>query len=112
MAVGYIDVPVLILGIDDILRGPWDWLHSVPAPAILECGGQRSATPVWLARPGVPAQSKRRRRCAVPAHSKSPACRLSCGLLFRTPAAGFLIPNCTTTPKCNTALFSQPAQIS
>src|SRR5438093_1175667 len=58
-------------------------LHSVAAPAILECGGKRSATPLWLARPGVPAQSKRRRRCALPAHSKSPACRLSCGLLYK-----------------------------
>src|SRR5881396_1642466 len=64
-----------------LLRGPWDGLHSVASPAILECGGKRSATPLWLARPGVPAHSKRRRCCALPAHSKSPGCRLSCGLL-------------------------------
>src|SRR6266516_3360437 len=64
-----------------LLRGLWDGLHSVAAPAILECGGKRSATPLWLARRGVPAQSKRRRRCAFPAHSKSPGCGLSCGLL-------------------------------
>src|SRR5438094_5340541 len=61
---------------------PWDGLHSAAAPAILECGGKRSATPLWLARRGDPAQSKRRRRCALPAHSKRPACRLSCGLLL------------------------------
>src|SRR6266567_5063975 len=38
--------------------GPWDGLHSAAAPAILECGGKRSATPLWLARRGDPAQSK------------------------------------------------------
>ena len=39
----------------DLLRGPWDGLHSVAAAAILECGGKRgkrSATPLWLARRG------------------------------------------------------------
>src|SRR5436190_20128588 len=50
----------------------------------LECGGKRSATPLWLARRKVPAQSKRRRRCALPAHAKGPACRLSSGLLCNT----------------------------
>src|SRR5213596_1390816 len=69
-----------------LLRGLWDGLHSVAAPAILECGGKRSATPLWLARPGVPAHSKRRRCCALPAHSKSPGCRLSCELLWKAVA--------------------------
>jgi hypothetical protein len=31
------------------------WLHSVAVPVILECGGKRSATPLWLPRRGVPA---------------------------------------------------------
>src|SRR5216117_2233782 len=46
-------------------------------------GGKGSATPLWLARRGVRAESKRRRRCALPAHSKGPACRLSSELLFK-----------------------------
>ena len=36
----------------------------------LECGGKRSATPLLLAVPGVGPKPKRRRRCALPAHSK------------------------------------------
>jgi len=34
----------------------------------MECGGKRSATPLWSQRAG-PNQQKRRRRCALPAHS-------------------------------------------
>src|SRR5213083_214095 len=64
-----------------MLRGSWAGLHSVAAPAALECGGKRSATPLWLALRGVRAKSKRRRRCALPAHSKGHACRLVGGLL-------------------------------
>jgi len=30
--------------------------------------------PLWLARRRVPAPPKRRRRCALPAHSKRPPC--------------------------------------
>src|SRR5438128_8636839 len=37
----------------------------------LECGGKRSATPLLLAVPGVGPKPKRRRRSALPAHSKS-----------------------------------------
>ncbi len=36
-------------------------------PDFLECGGKRSATPLWL--PGPPSE-KRCRRCALPPHSK------------------------------------------
>jgi hypothetical protein len=62
-----------------LLKTPWEGLHSFAAQAALECGGKRSATPLWLARRGVPAQPKRRRRCALPAHSKDPACPYAAG---------------------------------
>ncbi len=46
----------------------------------LECGGKRSATPLWLGQrlafPEVPATGRRRRRFALPAHSKRGAERL------------------------------------
>jgi hypothetical protein len=35
----------------------------------MECGGKRSATPLWSQRAGLN-QQKRRRRFALPAHSK------------------------------------------
>ena len=35
-----------------------------------ECGGKRSAPPRWLRRLSARSQPKRRRRCALPAHSK------------------------------------------
>src|SRR4029434_630063 len=38
----------------DILMAPWDGRHSVAAPAALECGGKRSATPLWFTPRGVP----------------------------------------------------------
>ena len=37
------------------------------ARSVLECGGKRSATPLFLA---VQSEPKHRRRCALPAHSK------------------------------------------
>jgi hypothetical protein len=44
-------------------------------PNYLECGGKRSATPLWVvstrANPEPPNNPKRRRRFALPAHSKS-----------------------------------------
>jgi hypothetical protein len=46
--------------------------------AILECGGKRSATPLWLGQRlaflEVPGGPKRRRRFALPAHSKRSLC--------------------------------------
>ena len=52
---------------------------------ILECGGKQSATPLWLQQEVGPAQPKRRRRSALPAHSIAPgeasraqACGLVC----------------------------------
>ncbi len=35
----------------------------------MECGGKRSATPLWLAASTGADKPKRRRRCALPAHS-------------------------------------------
>jgi len=40
-------------------------------PPHMECGGKRSATPLWLPRPPGAEKPKRRRRCALPAHSIS-----------------------------------------
>src|SRR6185369_5143328 len=39
--------------------------HGCPRSGFLDCGGKRSATPLWLC------VRKRRRRCALPAHSKT-----------------------------------------
>ena len=41
--------------------------------ALLDCGGKRSATPLWIRPRGAHLKPKRRRRCALPAHSKTPA---------------------------------------
>src|SRR5438874_10393817 len=87
-----------------LLRGPRDGRHSVAAPPALECGGKRSATPPWLARRKVPAQSKRRRRCALSGkqnrrlgrgladkHSKGPACFLASRLLCKSAALVWIL---------------------
>ena len=44
-------------------------IASAGTTAILDCGGKRSATPLWLTWPRVAPEPKRRRRCALPAHS-------------------------------------------
>jgi len=38
-------------------------------PAAMECGGKRRATPLWLGGLAGAGEPKRRRRCALPAHS-------------------------------------------
>jgi hypothetical protein len=42
---------------------------NLSTAATLECGGKRSATPLWLAGPADAAKPKPRRRFVVPAHS-------------------------------------------
>ena len=37
---------------------------------LLECGGERIATPLWIGYAPAPQEPKRRRRFALPAHSK------------------------------------------
>ncbi len=56
------------------------------AQKILDCGGKRSATPLWHGTGKIPAQ-KRRRRCALPAHSMSPlrSLRSLRQIIFTTP---------------------------
>jgi hypothetical protein len=55
---------------NDISRLP---VSSRLGQTTLECGGKRSATPLWLGQrlafPGVRGDPKRRRRFALPAHS-------------------------------------------
>src|SRR5439155_2444858 len=46
-------------------------------------GTKERLIPASVVNRGHSAQSKRRRRCALPAHSKGPACHLSCGLLCK-----------------------------
>jgi len=48
--------------------------------------GKRSATPLWLRSTWGSGPPKRRRRCALPAHSKGPACHLSSRLLGKLRA--------------------------
>ena len=61
--------------------GQSDSWSCAAASAPLECGGKRSATPLWMAERRCSAahrvaavQPKRRRRCALPAHPKPHAC--------------------------------------
>ena len=55
-----------------------DFGHGPCYAKRMECGGKRSATPLWLGQPlafpDVPGGRKRRRRFALPPHSRSPHC--------------------------------------
>src|SRR5436190_20772918 len=70
---------------------PWAWVtEGTVGWATVSCGpgnfgvrGQAKRDPALARSAGDPAQSKRRRRFALPAHSKGPACHLSCGLLCK-----------------------------
>jgi hypothetical protein len=61
--------PCAIPQSNPMVRGPRELSMNQATSDPMECGGKRSATPLWLrdwkARP----TRKRRRRCALPAHS-------------------------------------------
>ena len=54
---------------------------NLSKPAAMECGGKRSATPLWLARLAATDKPKRRRRSALPARSISVESRIVAWLL-------------------------------
>ena len=80
----------------------WTTVRDLP-PAILECGGKRSATRLWLVRPRAGLEPKRRRRCALPAHSIERGCRPCRGLLSK-PAEGIPALDGKARPKFAGAL--------
>ena len=52
---------------------------------ILECGGKRSATPLWISALKPPKDPKRRRRFALPAHSTLRSLRTLKGFFSSLP---------------------------
>jgi ceramide glucosyltransferase len=67
---------------DADVRVPPDFLVNIVTPLCegdWECGGKRGATPLWLQRQIEKAMPKRRRRCALPAHSIRPPMVLDSG---------------------------------
>jgi len=77
-------------------------------PAPMECGGKRSATPLWLGGPAGAAEPRRRRRCALPAHSISAAPRFRGAL--RTLVRGILSMN-RVGPTCWSAWTRRSASL-